>query len=102
MNISPENGFASAEDGHLSSSLGCLLPEDSDFTEFTKSAPCSEFDNEDLQDKKEEEKEEEELNQDVSATNRNSSPTPNQPSYKFVTPKDFELLTVIGVGSFGR
>ena len=56
MNISPENGFTSAEDGHLSSSLGCLLLEDSNFNELTKSAPCS------VQDKKEEE---EELNQDV-------------------------------------
>ncbi len=62
MNISPENGFTSAKDGHLSSSLGCLLLEDSNFNELTKSAPCSVFDNEDLQDKKEEE---EELNQDV-------------------------------------
>jgi hypothetical protein len=56
MNISPENGFTSAEDGHLSSSLGCLLLEDSDFNELTKSAPCSEFDNEDLQDKKKKKK----------------------------------------------
>jgi hypothetical protein len=98
MNVSLENGFTSAEDGHRSSSLGPLLPEDRDFTEFTKSAPCSEFDNEDLQDTKEEE----EVNQDASGSNRSSTLTTNQPSYKFVTPKDFELLTVIGVGSFGR
>lgn len=97
MPISPEKAVTSAEDVHPSSSMGLLLREDRDFTEFTQSAPCSEFDDENLQENKEEDKK-----QGITTTNIGSISTPNQPSYKFVTPKDFELLTVIGVGSFGR
>lgn len=97
MTIFPEKDVTSAEDGHSSSSMGLLLREDRDFTEFTHSAPCSEFDDGNLQENAEGDRK-----QDIPTTNVGGISTPNQPLYKFVTPKDFELLTVIGVGSFGR
>ncbi len=85
MTILPENGVPTNED-HTSSVV--LVREDVDFTEFTKSAPCREYE------QMEEETQKESKDQ--------TSLTLMLHRSKYVTPKDFELLTVIGVGSFGR
>lgn len=99
MTILPENGVPTNED-HTSSVV--LVREDVDFTEFTKSAPCREYEQMEEETQKEP-KDQTSLTTNVEATTATTTTTiSNHLPSKYVTPKDFELLTVIGVGSFGR
>ncbi len=97
MTILQENGVPTSDDH---TSFAVLLREDVDFTEFTKSAPCREYEQME-EETQEEQKDQTTLSTNVEATTTNTAIPNNLPS-KYVTPKDFELLTVIGVGSFGR